>query len=146
MSRPSRRRSPPPTFTRGWLRLANNAETQKLFDALTGDERRHRQLLEAQYKPPPASLCRRAGPPDPHSRRRRRDALAGGPDPGHQRRGDAFLGYSKSADAESDQATRALYRQLAEDEAGHRRLLEAEYAARIGQPFSDYELESWVRE
>ena len=35
---------------------------------------------------------------------------------------------------------------LLEFEEGHRRLLESEYPARLGQPWNDYELDRWVRE
>jgi rubrerythrin len=59
---------------------------------------------------------------------------------------DAHEGYRRSAETETQSEARSLYLQLADDEASHRRLLEAEYAARLGQPFSDVELDTWVRE
>lgn len=127
--------------------LAGSAETKKLLASLAGDERRHRQLLESRYQIT-AGRTFEAGPV------RRIRVPAGAGDMlwpaaltlAINAEADAHLGYSRSAEQEEDAAARALYRQLAEDEAGHRRLLEAEYAARLGQPFADYELESWVRE
>ena len=127
--------------------LATNAETRTLFGSLSNDERRHRRLLEAQY----AAVVGHAFAPAPVRRIRIPMGAAEILWPAAltlaiNAEADAFLHYTNSADAETDKDARALYRQLADDEAGHRRLLEAEYASRLGQPFSDYELESWVRE
>ena len=126
---------------------ATNEDTRKLFQSLTADERRHRQLLEARYQTE-AGRAYAAGPvrqlrlPADASEMLWPAALT----LAINGEADAHEAYVKSASSETDPGARAMYEILAEDEAGHRRLLEAEYAARLGQPFSDYELESWVRE
>jgi rubrerythrin len=126
---------------------ANSQTTRKLFASLAADEKRHRQLLEKQYAAH-AGIAYVSG----HVRQLRIPTDA--PDllwPAALTLAingeiDAHDVYSSSAAQATDAQAKALFRQLADDEAGHRRLLEAEYAARQGHPFADTELETWVRE
>lgn len=127
--------------------LASEIQTRRLFESLTGDERRHRQLLEARYKAvigqdPPAQPVRRIRMPVGAVSMLWPAALT----LAINAEADARESYLKSAETEVDAEAHSMYRQLAADEATHRRLLEAEYAARLGQPFSDVELDTWVRE
>jgi rubrerythrin len=127
--------------------LASSETTKKLLSSLTADEKRHRQLLEKQYESD-AGKSYAAGPV------RQLRLPSGARDllwpaaltlaiNGEM---DAHDTYSKCAAQVTDPRAKALYKQLADDEAGHRKLLEAEYAARQGHPFADTELETWVRE
>lgn len=127
--------------------LATSETTRNLFSSLTADEKRHRQLLEKQYasdtgKAFVAGLVRRLRLPADA-----RDLLwPAALTLAINGEMDAHEAYSKCAALVTDAQARALYQQLADDEAGHRNLLEAEYAARQGHPFADAELETWVRE
>jgi rubrerythrin len=127
--------------------LAASKTTKNLFESLTADEKRHRQLLERQYVSdsggafvaPPVRQLRL-----PHDAR---DLLwPAALTLAINGEIDAHDTYSRCAGQVPDPQAKTLYKQLAEDEAGHRALLEAEYAARQGHPFSDTELETWVRE
>lgn len=127
--------------------VATSETTRKLFASLTADEKRHRQLLEKQYVAD-SGKAHVAGP----VRQLRfpsnaRDLLwPAALTLAINGEMDAHNAYTFCATQVADPQARALYRQLADDEAGHRKLLEAEYAARQGHPFSDTELETWVRE
>ncbi len=126
---------------------AGDAEARRVFLSLSADERRHRELLEKRYLDTvgqpyvagnvPSILL----PPDG-------DKMLWPAALTLAIKGEiaAHDGYLKSAAEAADAEGQAMYRQLAEDEAGHRRLLEAEYAARLGQPFAEYEMATWVRE
>ena len=126
---------------------ATSETTKSLFSSLTADEKRHRQLLEKQYAAD-AGKAYLAGP----VRQLRfptdaRDLLwPAALTLAINGEMDAHDAYSKCVAQVTDPQAKALYQQLVDDEAGHRKLLEAEYAARQGHPFSDTELETWVRE
>jgi rubrerythrin len=128
-------------------RVASDETTKTLFTSLTADEKRHRQILEKRY-------AADAGKPHVAGRVRQLRLPSGAPDllwPAALTLAingevDAHDVYSSCAAQATDAQARALYQQLADDEAGHRMLLEAEYAARQGHPFAEAELETWVRE
>jgi rubrerythrin len=126
---------------------ANSETTKNLFASLTADEKRHRQLLEKRFLAD-AGKAYVAGP----VRQLRiptdaRDLLwPAALTLAINGEMDAHDAYAKSAAQSPDAQAKTLYQHLADDEAGHRMLLEAEYAARQGHPFSDTELETWVRE
>jgi rubrerythrin len=127
--------------------LATSETTKNLFSSLTADEKRHRQLLETQY----ASDAGKAYAAEPVRQLRlptgARDLLwPAALTLAINGEIDAHDVYSRRVAQVTDPQARALYQQLADDEAGHRNLLEAEYAARQGHPFADTELETWVRE
>ncbi len=54
--------------------------------------------------------------------------------------------YTWAAERTQDPEGKAMFKELAAVEASHQNLLEAEYKARGGQPWSEYELDTWVRE
>ncbi len=127
--------------------MAASETTKTVFASLTADEKRHRQLLEQQYlagagkafaSGPVRQLCLPT-----HARDLLWPAALTLAINGEVEAHDA---YARCAGLVTDPQARSLYQQLADDEAGHRKLLEAEYAARQGHPFSDVELETWVRE
>jgi rubrerythrin len=128
-------------------RQATSETTRNLFSSLTADEKRHRELLEKQY----SSGAGRAFVAKPVRQLRlpegARDLLwPAALTLAINGEMDAYDTYIRCGAQAIDAPARALYRQLADDEAGHRKLLEAEYAARQGHPFADMELETWVRE
>lgn len=127
--------------------IAASDTTRQVFASLTADEKRHRQLLEQQYaavagKTFVAGPVRQLRFPTDASELLWPAALTLAIN-GEM---DAHEAYARSAGQATDPPTKALYTRLSEDEAGHRKLLEAEYAARQGHPFADVELETWVRE
>ena len=133
-----------------YSRLAQQAgskESRQLFLSLSADEQRHRQTLERRYltavgRPHPSSPFVPFPLPDAAGVMLWPAALTLAINAEIQ----AHDRYVRLAAETTDAAGQAIFRDLAADEAGHRRLLEAEYAARLGQPFSDYELSTWVRE
>jgi rubrerythrin len=54
--------------------------------------------------------------------------------------------YAWAAERATDAAGREMFEELVSIEEGHQKLLESEYKARGGQPWSEYELDTWVRE
>jgi rubrerythrin len=133
-----------------YARLAGAAAsetTKSLFLSLSADEEQHRHLLEKQY----ASDAGRAYVAGPVRQLRfpadARDLLwPAALTLAINGEMDAHDAYSTCAAQTTDRRAKAMYEQLAADESGHRKLLEAEYAARQGHPFADTELETWVRE
>lgn len=127
--------------------IARNPESQGIFFALATDERRHREILEERYlrlagRPYAAKPVSPIPLPPASDKMLWPAALT----LAIKAEIEAYDRYTKAAAEAADPEGQAMYRQLAEDEAGHRRLLEAEYAARLGHPFSEYELAVWVRE
>jgi len=134
-----------------YLRAADrtkDGKTRATFFALAGDEEGHRLQLERehaqllaghklQYRPETNILHRYL--------ERDLDDL-GAIALSIKAEQEAVLFYQQS----SQQAKRAdlerILLSLVEFEEGHRRLLESEYQARLGRPWSDYELDHWVRE
>jgi len=127
--------------------VARNPESQGIFLALAADEQRHRQILEERY----LGLVGRsyaAGPVSPTPLPQAADKMLwpAALTLAIKAEIEAHDRYVKAAAETPDPEGRAMYLRLAEDEAGHRQILEAEYAARLGQPFVEYELQTWVRE
>jgi rubrerythrin len=127
--------------------LAGNPESGGIFAALVADEVRHRGMLEMRIAEATGQAYV-AGPFQPVALPPAASGMLWPAALTLAIRGEtaAHDGYVKEAARTTDAEGKAMFTHLAEDEAGHRRLLEAEYAARIGQPFAEYEQGTWVRE
>jgi rubrerythrin len=136
---------------RFYLRAADQAKDSKVratFLALAGDEEGHRLQLEGefhhlyprkafQYLPGASSLHRYL-----QRELKELEALA----LAIRAEKEALSFYQEFQLKVRRTALKKILRTLADFEEGHRRLLEAEYQARMGRPWNDLELDLWVRE
>jgi rubrerythrin len=134
-----------------YLRAADrtkDGKTGATFLALAGDEEGHRLQLEREY----AQLLRgRKLQYRPETNILHRYLERDLDDLGAialsiKAEQEAVSFYQQSSQQAKRADLRRILLSLVEFEEGNRRLLESEYQARLGRPWSDYELDRWVRE
>lgn len=120
---------------------------ERLLQGLEDDERRHEKLLCATYRDITGAPCddvaTEAEPAAP--------ALASLDVVGilrlaMEKEVEARELYAESARRSEERAVTVLLERLALEEDGHFKLLEAELAGRLGGPWADEEVRTWVRD
>jgi rubrerythrin len=136
---------------RFYLKAADQARDPKAratFLALAGDEEGHRLQLEAEYRHliKNSEFSYRAGANILHRHLDQDLDELGVIALGIQAEKDAMAFYQESGATAKDPHLKKILLGFVAFEDNHRKLLEAEYQARLGRPWDDLELDLWVRE
>jgi len=134
-----------------YLRAADQVKDSKArttFLALAGDEEGHRLQLEAQYRHlmEDRKFSYRAGTNILHRHLDQDLDALGVIALGIKAEKDAMAFYQESGKTAKDPSLKKILLSFVGFEDSHRKLLEAEYQARLGHPWDDLELDLWVRE